>query len=717
MPVVPALPVVPPRPAPPPCRPLPVVPALPVDPALPPAPLPPAPRPSRPALPLGPRSPEPPHAPTPRPSAAQAISKRACASKTSSGEPARGEARRKEVPKTLGRPRRGARTEKARRSDELEDSIPPGASGARVVRDQIGEQLHPGGRRRAPPGQCWSPAARARGAGRRACWFWLSFSLPSSRSTAISKPTIAPSSRSTQRRGQRIETPRLRRTRARARRRDPSAGRAGRRARAARRGRGRGPPRSSRSARSRAIRVPRRRHVGSAGRGRSPAPGCRSRAASSAGWRARRDRESSARRRPRRRRSSTGTCDANGTPSAAVTTVANPFSRMTFCRISGRAPRRSWAGTFWRAMLRRFGVYYPDGGTRARRWRDRCGTCFVRRRRRRRPRTRLMLASARRRCCWAARSIASSPSSCRRRSRCAAIATPASAREDVTLVDARYLRRQGREPRPLRRRAASGRRDGSAALPALDAHDCRGKLDEVAKRLAAAPDAGRGRGRRADRGVGAVGAARRRSATSARAATAGARWRGRWRARRPPARSRPLETRRPAPGDRARLVAEPRSRAVVPEGRRRRAGDADRRLPGLRARAARAVRQRRPARPADSDGVVGATLRFANRVVALFSEDGPLVLELDRQTVEIRNIQISGGEGTLTVRGRATSRAVSETARRSASSRPARTCGWRRCAPTPETGGLQRAVRRRVAALQRPQRGPRPRRRRPRRRR
>jgi hypothetical protein len=66
--------------------------------------------------------------------------------------------------------------------------------------------------------------------------------------------------------------------------------------------------------------------------------------------------------------------------------------------------------------------------------------------------------------------------------------------------------------------------------------------------------------------------------------------------------------------------------------------------------------------PADADGVVGANLRLANRVVGLFSEDGPLVLDMDRQSVEIRNIQIAGGEGTLSVRGRATSRAVAETA-------------------------------------------------------
>ena len=112
---------------------------------------------------------------------------------------------------------------------------------------------------------------------------------------------------------------------------------------------------------------------------------------------------------------------------------------------------------------------------------------------------------------------------------------------------------------------------------------------------------------------------------------------------------------------------------------------------------------RRPTRTASS----ARRSRFANRVVALFSEDGPLVLELDRQSVEIRNIQISGGEGTLSVRGRATSRAVAETALVQIESSGRGPAPRRRCAPTP-SWRTARAVGRRVHGLQHPQRGPRP---------
>src|SRR5207237_648466 len=48
-------------------------------------------------------------------------------------------------------------------------------------------------------------------------------------------------------------------------------------------------------------------------------------------------------------------------------------------------------------------------------------------------------------------------------------------------------------------------------------------------------------------------------------------------------------------------------------------------------------------------------------LVALFSQDGPLVLESEGQAVEVRALQISGGNGTLTVRGRATPRGIRET--------------------------------------------------------
>jgi hypothetical protein len=91
--------------------------------------------------------------------------------------------------------------------------------------------------------------------------------------------------------------------------------------------------------------------------------------------------------------------------------------------------------------------------------------------------------------------------------------------------------------------------------------------------------------------------------------------------------------------------------------------------PGELAQGDGAGKERRPAfvdatgAPAGTDAVMGALFPLANRVVALFSQDGPLVLELERQVVEVRALQISGGNGTLTVRGRATPRAIPETVR------------------------------------------------------
>src|SRR6266540_442465 len=242
--------------------------------------------------------------------------------------------------------------------------------------------------------------------------------------------------------------------------------------------------------------------------------------------------------------------------------------------------------------------------------------------------------------------------------------------QDVTLVDARYCGAgkdggRGRLVGALRPAGATG------ALPTLDARDCRATLDEVGKRLAAAPDAGPvavvelvaewvpWELRLSIGGVAAAGAdgARGLARTLARAKAAG-----------------PLAT---VETSGLRLATErgaslnldlalaflkgadgvlstltiacggcapaPRVPVVNPAG-----GGAD-----VAADAASEV---------DVDVILGATLRFANRVVALYSEDGPLVLQLDRQAVEIRKLQIGGGEGTLTVHGRATWSAVSESA-------------------------------------------------------
>jgi hypothetical protein len=67
--------------------------------------------------------------------------------------------------------------------------------------------------------------------------------------------------------------------------------------------------------------------------------------------------------------------------------------------------------------------------------------------------------------------------------------------------------------------------------------------------------------------------------------------------------------------------------------------------------------------PAGADGVVGATFAFANRVLALFGQDGPLLLEIDREVVELRNLQLSGANGAAQLCGRATSRSVGESMR------------------------------------------------------
>ena len=231
--------------------------------------------------------------------------------------------------------------------------------------------------------------------------------------------------------------------------------------------------------------------------------------------------------------------------------------------------------------------------------------------------------------------------------------------QDVTLVDARYCGggkdgSRGRFVGVLRPDGATG------TLPTVDAHDCRAKLDEVAKRLAAAPDAGAvavvelvaewvpwelrvSIGDVAAGGEGGRGLAR----TLARAKAAG-----------------PLAT---VETSGLRLATERGSSLTLDLALSFLKG-ADGVLSTLTVACSGCAPQPRvpvvsPAgAPADSDAIVGATLRFANRVVALYSEDGPLVLQLDRQEVEIRNLQIGAGEGTLTVRGRATSRAVAESA-------------------------------------------------------
>jgi hypothetical protein len=80
-------------------------------------------------------------------------------------------------------------------------------------------------------------------------------------------------------------------------------------------------------------------------------------------------------------------------------------------------------------------------------------------------------------------------------------------------------------------------------------------------------------------------------------------------------------------------------------------------------------RERRPTfldpagAPVGTDAIAGALFPLANRVVALLSQDGPLVLEFEGQAVEVRSLQVSGGNGMLAVRGRATPRSIPESVR------------------------------------------------------
>jgi len=254
--------------------------------------------------------------------------------------------------------------------------------------------------------------------------------------------------------------------------------------------------------------------------------------------------------------------------------------------------------------------------------------------------------------------------------------------EDVVLADARYCgggKNRGRLVGMLRPPA-----DDAPNLPPLEARDCQGKLDSIARRLAGAPGDGKiavaelvvewapwelrvSIGEIAPAGEGARPLAR----TLARAKAAGplavvdtsglqlATERG-------STLGLDLSLSFPKEGVLATLTpacpgcAPPRSAPIVNAG----------------------------AAPADADASVAATLGFANRIVAFYSDEGPLVLDVERQSVEIRNIQIAGGEGTFSVSGRATSRAVAEAAlvRIEASGRDLQVAGVRVEAETQKCG-------------------------------
>ena len=230
--------------------------------------------------------------------------------------------------------------------------------------------------------------------------------------------------------------------------------------------------------------------------------------------------------------------------------------------------------------------------------------------------------------------------------------------EDVTLVDARFCggkdASHGRFVGVLRPAAGA-----TGPLPALEARDCHRKLGEVAKRLAAAPDAcalaaaelvaewipGELRVSLGD--VAAAGdGARALDRTAGRAKAAG-----------------PLAT---VDTSGLRLDTERGASLTFDLALSFPKGDGV--LATLTIACPGCVPVARPpfvsatGAPSDSDGVAGATVRFANRLAALYAEDGPLVLDMNGQTVEIRGVQITGGDGSLTVHGRATSPSLGENA-------------------------------------------------------
>jgi hypothetical protein len=63
------------------------------------------------------------------------------------------------------------------------------------------------------------------------------------------------------------------------------------------------------------------------------------------------------------------------------------------------------------------------------------------------------------------------------------------------------------------------------------------------------------------------------------------------------------------------------------------------------------------------DATIAATYALVNRLVALYTDRGPMVLEVGGQTVEVRELAVAGSDGALTVRGRATPRSIPESVR------------------------------------------------------
>jgi hypothetical protein len=84
-------------------------------------------------------------------------------------------------------------------------------------------------------------------------------------------------------------------------------------------------------------------------------------------------------------------------------------------------------------------------------------------------------------------------------------------------------------------------------------------------------------------------------------------------------------------------------------------------VPPAAARAAAPADVAAPAGGADS--ALAGSYPLANRLLALFGQDGPWVIDVGGTQVEVRGLQVAGGDGRLAVTGRATSRELQETVR------------------------------------------------------
>jgi hypothetical protein len=67
--------------------------------------------------------------------------------------------------------------------------------------------------------------------------------------------------------------------------------------------------------------------------------------------------------------------------------------------------------------------------------------------------------------------------------------------------------------------------------------------------------------------------------------------------------------------------------------------------------------------PAGTEAIAGATFPFAQRIVNLYGQDGPLVFQLEGQPIEVRDLKLWGKDGQLALGGRATSRSMKESQR------------------------------------------------------